>query len=842
MVAESPLRESIAGGKRNGVSRAQAVADVNPRSQDVDHSVLPTSQSVALFDMVDDLVSIGGCVDAAFSLLESFGFDKASSRSPQGRRVIRSRERTLAHWKVCSLALGRGGWMKFAKYKFAAFFHARTRQEDAPPPSPLPAGLADNPRHIFRGIAGRYADRLLKDGTTRWPFLASILQVKKGCPRPDKSLVDAQVVKSVAALTTRQQQTIPPQRLLPWEDIPTGLHPDVSINLSRGDMEVQLDRSVDEFFPPEKESTRFTVTDRIRPYFPSTSATFVHKVEEGGAFRSVQQLAHRLGLTTYGEHVTMGPSLVRFRELIEEESIGAARNPLYLADTSALEGKFHELYAAAVQLANEEVPAVKAIGLAEALKVRVISKGPPLTGFVLKPLQRFMWRKLREHPCFRLIGTPVDVWQVQNRLGAKLGDDEFYLSGDYSAATDNLAPWVSERIARRIARNIGLSGDETSLFVRALTEHVFTDSERSVPQAWGQLMGSVVSFPVLCVANAAFCRWALEIAHRRHYYVNQTTLMVNGDDCVFRTNAEGLRLWKLITTFGGLTPSIGKYFASREFAQINSANFVRLEHPFPDVDPISKKPRERWFEETKYVNLGLLFGYKRSGEKVGKDAITSEIGGLGTRCRELIRNAPSNLQESLLNQFIKHHSDILKSCGVPWFIPEHLGGVGLPILYGLRSEDVDEPREIIRGPSVLDLQVAARIREQPFDKEKGKYKYPVGKLPADVTWNTHQSAMSRLPTQTHGMADEDQRARFTQLYGVLCVDALFSNGALFRKGDKGAEVAASRIRKLRSNERSWSRALKDGKLPAPLAIATVERFEALEPWLNIAFANSAFYR
>jgi len=755
---------------------------------------------------------IEGCVNAVFTLLEVFGMDGRTLQTAQGCRVRRAFVRTCQHWQSCADSLGDGGWMTFAKWKFASFYHAHT-QELAPPP-PQPAGVHDDASQLAMGIAGRYALLLLRGQRhVREEFLASVLQIKKGCPRPTKAMVESQVEKSVEALTSVQPEQAP-GFMVSWGDDDLPL--EVETYLDRHTLCLQADRTVDELFGAQTYATN----DKYRAYFPSTKSTNQDTQAQGGAFRTLRKLAHELKLTTVADADDHdGPSLVRFGLERSEEYIGAPRDA-WVADTTELEARFGDLYEQALKRAVLEPALVKPVGLAEALKVRVITKGPPLTGFVLKPLQKFLWRTLAKHPTFELIGKPVDQWTVQNRLGARLPENEALLSGDYSAATDKLAPWLSERIARRIAMRIDLSADEETLLVRSLTQHVFGSSKGKPArtQQWGQLMGSVTSFPILCIANAVVCRWALELSYKKRMSLVQSPLLVNGDDCLMRMPGTGLKYWNRITSFGGLTPSVGKYFFSREFAQINSTNFQRLTVPIRTQSPTGVE-RDLWYTETPYVNLGLLAGLKRSGELSDED-----LGGkvsLGSRCEKLIACAPERLKERLYKMFVKQNISALEEMDLPWYMPEAWGGVGLPILRA--PTDPGEPEVIVRGPSQLDLRIAHRILERPTD-------FPVSRVPVLAPWDTHRIALGRMPDSgsISNAAEQYQKVN-DRLYGCLVVDAMFTSARPFAPKPQSRMSGV-----LRANRRSWTEARHSKRLPAGLSLQTVLSSPPQPPLLAVS--------
>jgi len=792
---------------------------------------------------VDELV---GCVNALFTLLEIYGLTPRNGRGALSARVRSSFDGTVKHWQAGSAACGADGWMKFVKYKTAAFFHATTPQEDSAPPPPFPDSFVDHPAQLCTGVASRFI-KILLQGDQAFSFITSVSQLKKGCPRPSQAMVDSSVDKAVKALTTVHVEPNGRALFKDWIDLDDCAAAGVEMDLTVETMKRQLVRTVKELF----YGLKYTDEHRNAVRLPSTSATFEDACASGGGVNSIAKLAAGFGLNTAYNAGKMGVGKTNVHiELVRSTMEDERREPEYgtiraasrpsevfplmqarservgkpavevLADLRMVETKYNFLYKRATREAMRAVLTVKPVGLAESLKVRVITKGPAAVGFVLKPLQKFMWSALARHPAFTLIGQPVDAWTVQNRLGKNLPSGQAYLSGDYSAATDNLAPWVSETIAEAIGEEIGLTDDEVALFVKALTRHVFVDDEGvETPQMWGQLMGSVVSFPVLCVANAAMCRWSLECAFRRKYMLADTSLLINGDDCLFRTTHEGLRLWKEITSFGGLTPSLGKFFFSRLFAQVNSANFVRRSVGLDTVCPTGK-PRVLHFDLVKYVNLGLMFGLKRSSDHA-EDVADASVG-LGVKCREMIKSGPIELSHKLLISFIAHHRKLLDRCRVPWFVPESLGGVGLPTVRGDDEMEVVEegspelgfrvmPRS---GPTKLNRRVAARIRERPD-------LYPVARIPSMGTWEMHKIAMSRLPVApVIGVPTAEEERAWQRLYSSLIVDTIFSCTTLTTlKSDK--VTRGKKVLKL--NASSWDKALRSGSLPPPLSHEALAR-------------------
>lgn len=52
----------------------------------------------------------------------------------------------------------------------------------------------------------------------------------------------------------------------------------------------------------------------------------------------------------------------------------------------------------------------------EPLKCRLITKGSALPYFAAQALQKAMWRRLQEFPCFKLTGCPLDASMLQGLL------------------------------------------------------------------------------------------------------------------------------------------------------------------------------------------------------------------------------------------------------------------------------------------------------------------------------------------------------------------------------------------------------------------------------------------
>jgi len=241
----------------------------------------------------------------------------------------------------------------------------------------------------------------------------------------------------------------------------------------------------------------------------------------------------------------------------------------------------------------DRVPA-KVIGLPEPLKVRTITAGPEVDYYWARYIQKFLHGAMREHPTFRLIGKTLSLEDIHVTFWKPLRPGEFFVSGDYKSATDLISGVLSELCARKIAQKSGMPDHIRDLFVRCLVRHMIhlpgkkvngktTRKAQKGIQQNGQLMGSPVSFPVLCLINAALTRYAKEIRDGQVYLLKEMALLINGDDVGFVTDQQGYEVWKAITRMGGLQFSLGKNFTSPDFLVLNSCMFERgaLEGPRP---------------------------------------------------------------------------------------------------------------------------------------------------------------------------------------------------------------------------------------------------------------------
>jgi hypothetical protein len=467
---------------------------------------------------------------------------------------------------------------------------------------------------------------------------------------------------------------------------------------------------------------------------------------------------------------------------------------------NVVEDKYKEVYQKVIELLPKEKETghyAEPVGLAEALKIRVITKGPRVLYYALKPVQRWLHTTLRKTKVFQLIGKPVTseilnkVFKPQKNL-QMAEKSQTFLSVDYSAATDKIDPYYSEVAMREIAKKLGIAGtDLEELLVDALVRHKMVnpaDKEQSKEQKWGQLMGSIVSFPILCIVNCAVMSICLERGFKRKISFKDLPLLINGDDAVARTNSIGVETWRGVAPLAGLYPSIGKVLDSARKLNINSTLF--------QVKPNGE------LEQVKYINMGLILGLKRSEANVSVRDAFSGMDSIGARHRELKRMTPDDLWSVTNDLFLTSHKEVLDKLHVPWYIPENLGGVGL--FYDGKS--YNGPHQ----PTEFDLK-ASRVLANPeryFDETQAK-KIKVRKVPTDLkrmkTDEVTREFLKKIPMQRKlswevTALDKELIDNYDEFEGMMNTWAIY-----FRPNDVIGERKSNPLKILRDNEKVWKK-------------------------------------
>jgi hypothetical protein len=234
-----------------------------------------------------------------------------------------------------------------------------------------------------------------------------------------------------------------------------------------------------------------------------------------------------------------------------------------------------------------ELPQVRTVAVAKALGSRMVTCAEANVR-VLKPFQQALWESLDSFKQFK----PTHGLNLQScyDLLGEIKDDEMILSGDYESATDNLHMDFSNAILEGILSQI--SHEPTKAWARYENgKHILNypawTQIQPLEQSNGQLMGSLLSFPLLCIANDVLT--SLAGIKRK---------IINGDDLLCFATEGQYRNW---TTFGklcGLEPSIGKNFRSKVFGTFNSQLFVNGKFiPYTNSKLVQREYQKLQFED-----------------------------------------------------------------------------------------------------------------------------------------------------------------------------------------------------------------------------------------------------
>jgi hypothetical protein len=312
---------------------------------------------------------------------------------------------------------------------------------------------------------------------------------------------------------------------------------------------------------------------------PSNHASIESKRSEGGRIFEIQRLNRRMNNDDY----VPGTIDVSDPPLLDMYNVAGK---VYERRGWPMASYDRFLSLAALHTRGRHLRAEVAL-CSEPLKCRVITKGEALPYFVAQTFQKQMWKALQEVPAFQLTSTPVDASMLYG-LELKTSDLDLpfnqWVSGDYSAATDGLSLDVNQSCLSAMLDLFQATPEESEICRKVLGCHKVSYPKKHVDRANGnldpflmqngQLMGSVLSFPVLCVINLTAYWCALEEYTGRRFTKEQLPCLVNGDDILFKSNADFYEVWKKWISKVGFTLSLGKNYISPNFLTVNSESWL----------------------------------------------------------------------------------------------------------------------------------------------------------------------------------------------------------------------------------------------------------------------------
>lgn len=481
----------------------------------------------------------------------------------------------------------------------------------------------------------------------------SLIQSKGGLTKPDEEFV------RYAEIKTFDKLTVPKEYHGKDEDL-------------RDEIKQELRRTVREIFTKDGKTMKYTDSAKFAFGLPSASSSYNNSRKQYGALGHLLPHARALKLTN--KKLLEFTKTQKGREEANEEEMRLnLEEKEFDVNAIQLSKAVYEFRKSVMAEAMTEVPYAIPFGLSEPGKPRVITKGPPATYYILTTLQKFMHNHMRTLPVFELIGKTIDA-NVMDRTLPRLETDEKYLSGDYSDATNELEAWVTDEITSEVCACFGIAQDENDLIKRSLTGHIMELRDRigmhvlkQLPQLNGQLMGSILSFLWLCIANLTLVRKSKEVGENKVISLEELKARINGDDCVFNANEQVKMAWTRLGMIMGLKPSVGKVFWTTEFCTMNSRMFV---------------PETNGFMEIPFISLGLLYNTEKSvrlglNNKPNAGNPMQGLETIGVRNQWLMTGCPQNLRYAVQQKFIELHRKILDLSLLDWFMPEWSGGLGI---------------------------------------------------------------------------------------------------------------------------------------------------------------------
>lgn len=189
-------------------------------------------------------------------------------------------------------------------------------------------------------------------------------------------------------------------------------------------------------------------------------------------------------------------------------------------------------------------------------KFRLVTRFSETRSF-LSPLHHLIYNHLSTKKwLLRGEATPDKFEGFEQKKG------EVFVSGDYESATDNLNVHLSRYILAVVRRQSSHVPSNVWDSASVALDALFPDGRS---QQSGQLMGSLLSFPLLCLANYLTFKYSIR---------REVPVRVNGDDIVFRSTPGEKESWFKNVQASGLVVSKGKTLVAKRVFSLNSTFFL----------------------------------------------------------------------------------------------------------------------------------------------------------------------------------------------------------------------------------------------------------------------------
>jgi len=204
-------------------------------------------------------------------------------------------------------------------------------------------------------------------------------------------------------------------------------------------------------------------------------------------------------------------------------------------------------------------------------KPRIVTLYSGRNSEILSPLHDALYASLQREG-WLLVGSPTD-----EKVKA-LGDTGSYVSVDYKSATDNIRSEYCRAVLQVLKEKAQGLTDEQCSALDVVGELRFTPDGKAALR--GQPMGSLMSFPMLCLINKACVDLALsELAEAGKISWKQFRVhrcLINGDDLLYRELESSHGILAGILRHGsqvGLVVNEEKTMVSDVYGEINSCVF-----------------------------------------------------------------------------------------------------------------------------------------------------------------------------------------------------------------------------------------------------------------------------
>jgi hypothetical protein len=321
------------------------------------------------------------------------------------------------------------------------------------------------------------------------------------------------------------------------------------------------------------------------------------------------------------------------------------------------------------------------------------------------------------------LGSPLMLEAAWSDLEAneKKKHFTFLVAGDFKSATDNMDPDLpNEFIESLMFLCENLDFFDLIILRKCLQgyyinyklwlERFFEREEnmnfikRYVPdfefgpvlihQKWGQLMGSPLSFPVLCIVNAACFLAAARIYERSPMSwskcIKKYRPLINGDDISFLSNPEHYCVWKEVCTTAGMVPSPGKNYCSRHIININSTTY----RAYLNLNSEGTTEHIWKIEELFVLNSGLIKGQSKVLEDERKDTEDKDeedkLSPICAQFEEATRVADAGERERCLCTFFDYMGPKMYATCRSWTLPQWAGGLGLDLPRPLTRQEAQQ--------------------------------------------------------------------------------------------------------------------------------------------------------